>query len=109
MTIEGEISLGIRVPQMPLVELAWQRYLINKALRPYRSLVTPVECRLYDGQDLQAIPDYKAAIQSGARPVWRLPSRGFLRFAMESAFPLSPGVKLAERPPQPTASAITFQ
>ena len=47
IAIHGEINLGIHVPQLPILESAWQQYFMYKALRNFRSLVTPVECRLY--------------------------------------------------------------
>ena len=109
MNMQREINFGIRVPQMPLIEAAWQEYFVRRAHNHFCNLVTPIECRLYDCHDLKVVADYRAALREGKTPVWRLPSRGFLRFSIEDTIPLPCGVSVAGRPTKPTAAGITYQ
>ena len=113
IAIHGEANLGIHVPRLPVLEQAWQQYFMYKAVRDFRSLVTPVECRIYQEYDLHAIADYRFSLQSGNNPVWLLPMRNsrsmWWRCLTKKDKPLPPGVHEAKRPSQPSRTAITFQ
>ena len=110
--LHGEKSLGINVPQLPVLEQAWQQFFIFKAMRTYRSLATPVECRIYQDDDVKAIVDYRHTLQSGANAVWLLPmrnSRSLWQRCLLKDMPLPPGVGEATRPGRPSPTAVTFQ